>query len=135
MSYPDFMRAYRDIIATAAARLKPCRFAVIVIGDVRTPDGGYLGLPWRTIEFAESAGLRLYNEAVLVTAVGSLPVRAGIPFETSRKLGKTHQNVMVFVKGDAKAAARDIGPTEFGIDLEADAAAAEAGGGINGEAL
>jgi len=42
----------------------------------------------------------LYNEAILVTALGSLPIRAGRQFQTGRKLGKTHQNVLVFYKGD-----------------------------------
>jgi hypothetical protein len=40
-----------------------------------------------------------------VTAVGSLPVRTGKQFKASRKLGKTHQNLLVFVKGDPKKAA------------------------------
>ena len=30
----------------------------------------------------------------------------------SRKLGKTHQNVLVFVKGDPRAAAEAAGPVE-----------------------
>jgi hypothetical protein len=47
-----------------------------------------------------------YNEMVLVTAVGSLPIRVGKQFVASRKIGKTHQNVLVFVKGDPKVAAR-----------------------------
>jgi hypothetical protein len=46
----------------------------------------------------------LYNDAVLVTAVGSLPIRAAKQFNASRKIGKTHQNVLVFVKGDPKRA-------------------------------
>jgi hypothetical protein len=44
----------------------------------------------------------LYNEAVLVTAVGSLPIRIGAQFTSGRKLGKTHQNVLVFYKGDPR---------------------------------
>lgn len=51
---------------------------------------------------------------MLVTAAGSLPIRAGRQFETSRKLGKTHQNVLVFAKGDPRAATEAIGPCEFG---------------------
>ena len=44
----------------------------------------------------------LYNEAILVTAVGSLPIRVAKQFAGYRKLGKTHQNVLVFFKGDPK---------------------------------
>ena len=50
------------------------------------------------------AGLDFYNEAILITSAGSLPIRAGKQFEATRKLGKTHQNVLVFVKGDGKKA-------------------------------
>jgi hypothetical protein len=62
--------------------------------------------------------LEYYNEAILVTEVGSLPIRFGRAFEASRKLGKTHQNVLIFVKGDPKKATADIGPVEFG-EIEA----------------
>ena len=41
-------------------------------------------------------------------------MRAGKQFEASRKLGKSHQNVIVFVKGDPKAATAAIGPCDFG---------------------
>ena len=44
----------------------------------------------------------LYNEMILVNAIGSLPIRAGKYFNASRKIGKTHQNVLVFYKGDPK---------------------------------
>jgi hypothetical protein len=60
----------------------------------------------------------LYNEAILVTAVGSLPIRVGRQFEAGRKLGKTHQNVLVFLKGDARRATAAIGPVESGEVLE-----------------
>ncbi len=62
----------------------------------------------------EDAGALLYNEAVLITAVGSLPIRCGRPFESGRKLGKTHQNVVIFCKGDPKLATKACGPVEFG---------------------
>lgn len=114
MDYASFAKAYTEIIAAAAARLKDNRFAAIVIGDARGSDGAYYGLPWLTVAAADAAGLRLYNEAVLVTAVGSLPILAAKQFETSRKLGKTHQNVLVFVKGDARLATQAIGACEFG---------------------
>lgn len=114
MPIEGFWYAYESIIAQAVARLKPDRFAVWVIGDARGPDGFYYGLPWRTVDFFERAGARLYNEAVLVTATGSLPIRVGRAFETSRKLGKTHQNILVFCKGDPKKATSAIGEVEFG---------------------
>lgn len=114
MPLADFHGAYEEIIAAACARLRPDRFAALVVGDYRDDDGYLTGFPAVTIRAFERAGLRLYNEAVLLTAVGSLPVRVSRMFEASRKLGKTHQNVLVFVKGNAAAATAAIGQVECG---------------------
>jgi DNA modification methylase len=114
MDYDAFLAAYRKIIAAGAARLKDDRFACFIVGDVRDRKGLYRGFPAHTQMAFEETGLRLYNDAVLVTMAGSLPVRAGKQFETSRKLGKTHQNCLVFVKGDPKKATAACGDVEFG---------------------
>lgn len=114
MGYDDFRVIYSEIIKNASAMLKPDRFACFVVGDVRAKDGRYYGFPWHTVQAFEDAGLRLYNEAVLVTAVGSLPIRVGKQFTASRKLGKTHQNVLVFIKGSAAKATKAIGECQFG---------------------
>jgi hypothetical protein len=114
MSDPDFTDAYRQIIAAACARLKPDRFAAITVGEVRDDRGMCRNLPGLTIEAFEAAGLKLYNDAILVTAVGSLPIRVGRQFTAARKLGRTHQSVLVFVKGDPKAATAACGAVEFG---------------------
>lgn len=119
MGYDAFRAVYARIIAAACDRLKPDRFACFVVGDVRDAKGFYHGFPWHTVEAFQAAGLRLYNEAVLVTAVGSLPIRVGKQFEGARKLGKTHQNVLVFVKGDPKRATKAVGPVDFG-EIEPD---------------
>ena len=88
-----------------------------MVGDVRDRQGFYRNFPGHTIEAFEAAGLRLYNEAILVTAVGSLPIRAGKQFATTRKLGKTHQQAYIFCKGDPREATEAIGEVEFG-DIE-----------------
>lgn len=103
MKWPAFLDAYRAIIAASVARLRPDRFAVIVVGDFRAPSGEYRNFPGETIRAFLDAGCVLYNDAVLVTAVGSLPIRVGAQFSKNRKLGKTHQNVLVFFKGNTKA--------------------------------
>jgi DNA modification methylase len=120
MSLHEFFAAYTAIIRDGVARLRKDRFAVWVIGDVRDDDGCYVNLPGRTVEAFEIAGGRFYNDAILVTAVGSLPVRAGRQFEVSRKLGRTHQNVMVFVKGDPRKATEACGAVEFGEIAQGD---------------
>lgn len=119
MPYGEFLVAYRDIIDRAVARLRKDRFAAIVVGDVRAPDGSYRNFVSDTIKAFLDAGMTLYNEAILVTAIGSLAIRAGRQFQLGRKLGKTHQNVLVFVKGDAKAAVAAIGDVDFGEAAEA----------------
>lgn len=105
LDYDEFVDAYALIIERACRRLRQDRFACIVVGDVRDKDGCYRGFPVDTVLAFDAAGARLYNEAVLVTAVGSLPIRATRQFDAGRKLGKTHQNVLVFVKGDPRSAA------------------------------
>lgn len=114
LKYDEFIESYRAIIAASVGMLRDDRFACFVVGDVRGKDGFYRGFPWHTIQAFEDAGARLYNEAVLVTAVGSLPLRAGRIFKSGRKLGKTHQNVFVFCKGSPKKAVDAIGDIEFG---------------------
>lgn len=113
-SEAKFFEAQAQIIRDALARLKPDRFAVWVVGDVRDKDGHYVNLPGRTVEAFRAAGAHLYNEMILVTAVGSLPVRVGKQFTSGRKVGKTHQNVLCFVKGDWRKAVKACGTVEFG---------------------
>lgn len=130
MDYADFRAAYVRIVAAACALLKPDRFACFVVGDIRDRKGFYRNFVGHTVEAFEAAGLRLYNEAILITAAGSLPIRAGKQFTSGRKLGKTHQNVLVFVKGDPKKATAACGPVEFGeLEPEFTGEGVKAGGG------
>lgn len=109
MRYPDFLHTYRQIIKESVAMLRQDRFACFVVGDIRDTQGLYRGFVSDTIAAFRDAGARLYNEAILVTQSGSLPIRVGKGFEVSRKLGKTHQQVLVFVKGDPKRATAACG--------------------------
>jgi hypothetical protein len=112
--YDAFLTVYRDIIAKSIARLKPDRFAAIVVGDIRDKAGFYRNFVSDTIAAFQDAGATLYNEAILVTAIGSLPIRVGKQFEVGRKLGKTHQNVLIFCNGDPGKATEAVGPVEAG---------------------
>lgn len=107
-SYGEFLEAYRLIITETCDLLNEDRFAAFVVGEVRDKAGNYLNFVGDTVEAFRAAGLQFYNEAILITAVGSLPVRVGKQFKAGRKLGKTHQNILVFVKGDGKKAAANI---------------------------
>ena len=115
LSYEDFKPAYFEIIDKACAQLKDNRFACFVVGDVRDKKGNYYNFVGDTVEAFRAAGLHYYNEAILVTSVGSLPIRAGRQFSIGRKLGKTHQNVLVFVKGDGKKATQACGDVDVHI--------------------
>lgn len=124
LDYETFRATYAEIISASCGLLRDNRFACFVVGDMRDKNGFYRGFPWHTIDAFQRAGLHLYNEAVLVTAVGSLPIRAGKQFQSTRKLGKTHQNVLVFVKGDPRKATAAIGDVEIGDLSEFELAAA-----------
>ena len=112
MPYKDFRTAYFEIIRKACDRLKPDSFACFVVGEVRDKKGNYIDFVGDTVQAFRDAGLAYYNEAILITCVGSLPIRVGRQFSGGRKLGKTHQNILVFVKCDGKRAATRCGPVE-----------------------
>lgn len=113
MDYPEFLAVYRSIVKQSIDRLADNRFACFVVGDVRDKNGIYRNFVSDTIAAFQDAGAMLYNEAILVTAVGSLPIRVGKQFASGRKLGKTHQNVLVFVKGNPKKATEACGVVEI----------------------
>jgi hypothetical protein len=98
-AYADFLKILKNAFTAAVGCLKPNRFAFIVVGDVRDEKGRYRGFPSDVINIFQNAGMPLYNEMILVTVAGTLPRRAA-KYMRSRKVGKTHQNVLVFYKGD-----------------------------------
>lgn len=114
MPYDQFLDGYRDALRHACNRLRNDRFAAVVVGEVRDAKGFYRNFVGDTVEAMRAAGLQFYNEAILVTPVGSLPVRAGKHFTAGRKMGKTHQQLLVFVKGSPVKATKACGAVEFG---------------------
>ena len=120
MSYPDFVAVYSSIIKKAADKLKNNRFFVIVVGEVRsTSNGGaYYNFVGDTIKAGIDAGLHYYNEAVYITPNGSLSMRAERPFQAARKLGKHHQNAIVFVKGKGDEAKAELDEIESAYELQ-----------------
>ena len=118
MNYEDFLVAYREIIRLAVERLEENRFAVFVVGEVRGKDGNYISFVPDTIRAFEDAGARFYNEAILVTPISGMRFRIGGMFTRNRKMGKTHQNVLVFVKGDANKATEYCGDISVDMPIE-----------------
>lgn len=112
MEWHTFVAAYKRIIMRSVERMKPDTFACFVVGDFRDKKGHYRNFVSTTIEAFEECGARLYNEAILATSVGSAAMRVTKQFNAGRKLAKTHQNVLVFVKGDWKNAAEKCNGVE-----------------------
>lgn len=106
---PAFIDGLAAVLTACAERLADNRFVVVVMGEARDKIGLLYGLVPGTIDAAERAGLGYLNELVLVTMVGSLALRVNAPFNTNRKIGRTHQSILVFVKGDPRAAAEWCG--------------------------
>lgn len=99
MSWGTFREKYKSIIEKCILRLNSNRFAVFVVSEIRDERGSYKGLVPFTIQCFVQGGARYYNEMILVNVVGSLPIRIAGQF-AYRKIGRTHQNVLVFYKGD-----------------------------------
>ena len=105
----EFDETYTKILQKAAGLLREDRFACIVVGNYRDKRGFLRDLCGLTVRALESAGMRYYNDCVFVTPAGSLPIRIGKQFAKSRKIGKMHQYVLIFCKGDPKAATARLG--------------------------
>ncbi len=115
--YPTFLRDLESCLRAATSRLTPEAFAAIVAAEVRDKRGAFQDLPGDTTRIMGRLGFWLYNVAVLVTPAGSLPVRAGRAFQSSRKLGRTHQSVLVYYRGDP-GLLRNLGPVDMGDPAE-----------------
>ena len=99
--------------------MKEDRFACFAVGDIRGGDGMYRNFVSDTISAFLDAGMKLYNEMILVTPVGSLPIRINKQFQGYRKVGKTHQNILVFYKGNPKNIKNNFNELEgLGVGIE-----------------
>lgn len=99
-TYEAFLDKYTTILTKAVAKVDE-GFIVIVVGEVRNPaTGEYYGLVPDTINIFRQTGVAYYNELIIEDPIGSLPIRGIKYFKQSRKIGKHHQNMLVFYKGD-----------------------------------
>ncbi|HUC30025.1 MAG TPA: hypothetical protein VMR80_10590 [Candidatus Acidoferrum sp.] len=107
-SYPQFMAWYEGVFRQAVGRLKENRFLIVKVGEIRDEQGYYRNFVGDNVSCFMRLGLHFYNEAILVTPAGSLPLRvAEAQFTHYRKLGKGHQNVLIFYKGQNHRAIPD----------------------------
>lgn len=98
-SYKDFISILNNAFTNAIKCLKEDRFACIVVGDIRDKKGYYYNFISDIKNIFIENGLGLYNELVLVNALGTAPQRASNSMK-NRKVVKVHQNILVFYKGD-----------------------------------
>jgi len=99
MSDEEFVKIYSSIIKKSCKLLKKDGFACFVVGDVRDKQGYYKDFITITKMAFYNAGLKLYNEAILLeNGLNTAAMRANKQFEAGRKLVKVHQNVLIFKK-------------------------------------
>ena len=108
MNYVDFLDDYREIIRKSCERLHDNSFAVFVVGEVRE-NGKYVGFVPDTIRAFEDAGMSYYNEMILLQEPATAAMRAEKSMNASRKIPKTHQNVLMFSKGSPQESAKRMG--------------------------
>lgn len=102
MEYDEFIKAYRLIVKESCDMLNDNRFAIFTISEVRGKTGEYHNFVGDTISAFLDAGLHYYNEMILIGQIGTVSIRAAKTFNAGRKVGKCHQNVLVFYKGNIK---------------------------------
>jgi DNA modification methylase len=114
-SYADFLHKYSSILYQASMDLNDNSFFVIVVSEVREECRGieksnFVGLVPDTIHILRDiCSLHYYNEIIVMNNIGSLPIRAPKYFDQSRKIGRMHQNCLVFYKGDLTAIEEKFG--------------------------
>jgi len=102
MEDQEFEKVIRQSIHDGVRNLKENRFAVFVVSEVRNKAGYFRKFIPKIIKDFEDAGAFYYNEIILINAIGTLPIRTRKFWEASRKVGRTHQNILVFYKGDTE---------------------------------
>lgn len=108
-NYEVFLQKYQQILNASAKALSANAFYCIIVSELRqSPQdmtkSHYYGLVPDTIHILRDVcGLKYYNEIILMNSLGSLPIRANKYFNQSRKIGRHHQNILIFYKGDITA--------------------------------
>lgn len=113
MDWETFKLTYAEIIKIFCKKIKPNRFAVFVVGDIRDKKGFYRNF----VDYTKSAflqnGFELYNDIVLLQQAGTAAMRAEKTFSARRKLIKVHENVLCFFKGNPSKIKEDFRITDI----------------------
>jgi DNA modification methylase len=115
MAWDEFLIKYKSIIQKSYDKLKDNRFFIIVVSEIRDRTttgnykiGKYKGFVPSTIRIAEECGFHYYNDVVLINASQQSGRVSNLYFNRNRKVASTHQNVLMFVKGNSDLATEDI---------------------------
>lgn len=100
-TYEEFMKNYEKIFLQVFDLLKDNTFLALKISEIRNKQGGYYNFVGDNITIMKRLGFKYYNEIILINSIGTLPFRAK-PMHLTRKVGRRHQNILVFYKGDLK---------------------------------
>ena len=111
--YNTFLSMYSEILRKCYSVMDEDTFAVIVVSDVRDKTTTeYLPLVADTTTICRNLGWKYYNEIILYNDTGSLAITSGDYLRKARKVGRQHQNILIFYKGNP----RNI-KNKFGEDL------------------
>lgn len=98
-NYEDFLKILDNAFTSAIKCLKDNRFAVVVMSNVRGKNGAYHRISDDIKDIFEKNGMCFYNDIILINSVGTAALRVANSMK-NLKVGRSHQNVMVFYKGD-----------------------------------
>jgi DNA modification methylase len=101
MPYQEFLTIYKEIIRKSCDMLNEDRFAVFVVSEVREKQEFYYGFIKDTINAFTNCNVKFYNDIVLYNMIGRTAMTC-VKGMRKRKVGKVHQNVLVFYKGNPK---------------------------------
>lgn len=111
LSTEDFDKAMLETLKQVDRVLKDNSFICIIVGSVRDKQGNLRDMRSLITHQSAQIGWHLANDAVLINTVGTVAITAGRGFLLGRSLGRVHQDILILVKGNRKAAAKKCGET------------------------
>lgn len=112
MTPEQFDAAMLETLQQADRHLQDNSFAVFIVGNVRNKHGNLQDMKTLMQRCAQQIGWNYTNDAILINAAGSAAMRAAGPFTKARTLARVHQDIVIFTKGDRKAAAAKCGEVQ-----------------------
>ena len=102
-TYEEFLIEYLQIIEKCYNILRDDCFMAWVVSDVRNKQTTeYYGLVADTIKGCQNCGFKFYNEIILYNDTSNLAIVSGDYLKLARKVGRQHQNILIFYKGNPK---------------------------------